>query len=131
MLAEDKKVKTVAYFLFLVSVLSLVTALASGALTANIGAFAIYGLLAGAWYQPGVSFLKFRPWAWGACVCLVGLFALGNALTVWSTIVLPAISAQHNGVGLGRWISLIMLFVALYILSIAFNPETRAAFRKA
>lgn len=118
----------VAYFCFVLAVLSLVAIFAAkGAVEISF----IYVVLAGIWYQTGTSFMKRKLWAWWSSLILLSLFCFGNALSVWSSIVQPLITPGVVGVGYGRWISLALLVFTGYLLSVLVKPTTREAFKNA
>lgn len=118
----------VAYFCFVLAVLSLVAIFAvKGAIEISL----IYVVLAGIWYQTGVSFMKRKLWAWWSSLILLSLFCFGSALSVWSSIVQPLITPGAVGVGYGRWASLALLVFTGYLVSVLVKPATREAFKNA
>ena len=87
-----------------------------------------YILLAGLWYQTGANFIKRKKWAWWVALVLIVLIALGNLISVWSTIIAPIFSSSVKGVGYGRWVSLGLLVLSSYLVYVLLQPGTKNEF---
>jgi hypothetical protein len=118
----------VAYFCFVLAVLSLVAIFAA---QGNVEVSLIYVVLAGIWYQTGAGFMKRKLWAWWSSLILLSMFCFGSALSVWSSIVQPLITPGVVGVGYGRGVSLVLLIFTGYLASVLVKPATREAFKNA
>lgn len=117
----------IAYFCFGFAMLS-----AAGifAMPGGIEASIIYIFLAGLWYQTGTSFIKRKKWAWWAALILISLIAIGNLMSVWSTIIAPMFNSSVKGVGFGRWVSLGLMIISSYLVYILLQPSTKNEFTK-
>ena len=121
----DKKYTAIPYFCFALVALSTV-----GIFTMPGGVLVslFYVFYAALWYQTGVSFMKRRKWAWWSAGILISLFFMGTMVSVVNTIILPLITPNLTGVGIGRWIALGLVIISGYILYLLSHKSLRKEF---
>ena len=116
--------RVVAYFCYVLAALSLLRLLGS----LDILNVIISVGLGAVWYQIGTGLLKKRNRWRQIALVLFGLTSLAFLSSIYLTIILPMFNSNVTGVGIGRWISLVLFVLCGWSFITLMSKNVRSLF---
>jgi hypothetical protein len=106
------KIKIISYTCYAIAVLFLLKAIAPITIIERIIAI-LFTLV---WYQAGTGMIKRKNYARKFIIVLMSLFLIGTLAVVFDSIIMPLIDPTIKYVGAGRWITLMLCFVPIFVI---------------
>ena len=122
--AQNNKSKLVSYFCFLLALIMLSGIFLAPGLIEKI----IAVVMAALWYQAGAGTLKYKNGSRILAIVLYSIMFVSSAISVYNTIILPLFTPNLKGVGIGRWVAVILAAFSLFALSLLLSKSYRANF---
>lgn len=123
-MSNNIKIKFISYSCYLLAILFFLKIFWSVSILEKIISV-VFALI---WYQAATGLLKRRNLARKFVISLMSFFLIGLLIVIYDSIIMPLIDPSINYVGIGRWISLVLIVIPSFSIWVLLNKSLKNEF---